>query len=533
MRVGVLDILALPSRRPLETAHRLVLTKQYASVTPQAVSVWCRQLGHQVFYATYYGIGDPGRQLPPDLDVVFIACYTQASPLAYALAKLYRRRGTRTIIGGPHAKSFPVDCLRFFDLVVKECDKNLIADILGGHCDPGSVISSSEPFADLPSVEERWPEIRASAFLWGRRRYFMTAVPLLASMGCPYRCSFCVDWDNPYRLLPLDRLAADLRYVSHKLPGNLIAFHDPNFAVKFDEVIEVLETVPPGSRPPYIMESSLSILRGARMNKLKDTNCVAIAPGVESWTDYSNKAGVGRMTGAEKVHQVAEHFRLLHANVAYLQGNLIFGLDTDAGEEPVALTREFMDRTPFVWPTINIPVPYGGTPFHDEYLASGRILKAMPFGFYFAPYLVITLKNYDPITYYEKLIELLGHASSLSMLKRRMRTTSRGDVRVVHWARSVHFREEIKEYRRIIGMLQSDSGFRAFHEGKSHALPQFYQKEYRAMVGPYSSLLSPAERTPDLSPLPPAFLLGQAQYSAYSAEKTVTLNSQVGSSFRG
>ena len=50
-----------------------MITKQYASVTPQAISVWCRRRGHETFYATYCGAGDPRRLLPRDLDVVFIA----------------------------------------------------------------------------------------------------------------------------------------------------------------------------------------------------------------------------------------------------------------------------------------------------------------------------------------------------------------------------------------------------------------------------------------------------------------------------
>ena len=53
----------------------------------------------------------------------------------------------------------------------------------------------------LPSVAERMPEIRRSAFLWnplrGRSRpYASTTIPLLASVGCPYRCDFCVDWSD-------------------------------------------------------------------------------------------------------------------------------------------------------------------------------------------------------------------------------------------------------------------------------------------------------------------------------------------------
>ncbi len=61
------------------------------------------RLGHETFYATYYGSGEPHRLLPGDLDVVFIASYTQASPIAYALGRLYGKAGTRTVIGGPHA----------------------------------------------------------------------------------------------------------------------------------------------------------------------------------------------------------------------------------------------------------------------------------------------------------------------------------------------------------------------------------------------------------------------------------------------
>ena len=92
MRVGILDVLALPSQGPADAVYHAVLTKQFASITPQAISVWCRRLGHEVFYAVYYGAGDAHRLLPPDLDVLFVSCYTQVSPIAYAVALLYAGR---------------------------------------------------------------------------------------------------------------------------------------------------------------------------------------------------------------------------------------------------------------------------------------------------------------------------------------------------------------------------------------------------------------------------------------------------------
>lgn len=502
MKVGILDILAPPARRPAEVGYQLLISKQYASITPQAISVWCRRLGHETHYATYYGLGDPHRKLPTDLDVVFISCYTQVSHFAYALAKLYRRAGVRTVIGGPHAKAFPVDCLRFFDLVVGECDAELVADILAGQFDPGTIISADRSFEEVPTVEERMPEIRRSAFFWGRTRLRLSAVPMLASMGCPYRCNFCIDWSSTYRPLPVERLAADLRYISRHTPGMLIVFHDPNFAVKFDQVFDTLEAQPPDERPPYIIESSLTVLRGARMHRLKETNCAMVAPGVESWTDYSNKAGVGRQSGEVKVDRVAAHFAELAENVPYLQANFIFGLDTDQGDEPVELTKRFMDRTPFAWPTINIPVPFGGTPLHDEMAAGGRILTSMPFNFYYAPYLVTTLKNYDPVTYYEKLADLYAHAASPEMLRRRLAASSHRAIGFVQRARTSGFRSDIASFHRILDMLRSDSRFLAFHEGRTSALPQFYQHTGDRMLGRYAELLTAADRTPDLTPAP-------------------------------
>jgi radical SAM superfamily enzyme YgiQ (UPF0313 family) len=502
MKVGIIDILAPPARKPAELAYRLLMTKQFASITPQAISVWCRRLGHETHYATYYGVGDPYRKLPNDLDVVFISCYTQVSHLAYALAKLYRRAGVRTVLGGPHAKAFPVDSLRFFDLVVGECDAELVADILAGQFDPGTRISSGRPFEDVPTVEERMPEIRRSAFFWKRGRLRLSAVPMLASMGCPYRCDFCIDWSSTYRPLSTEQLATDLRYISTNMPGMLIVFHDPNFAVKFDQVFDVLEAQPPDRRPPYIIESSLTVLRGDRPQRLKQTNCAMVAPGVESWTDYSNKAGMGRRGGVEKVDRVAEHFSQLAENVPYLQANFMFGLDTDEGDEPIELTKRFIDRTPFVWPTINIPVPFGGTPLHDALTADGRILSAMPFAFYYAPYLVTTIKNYDPVTYYEKLVELYAHAASPEMLRRRLDATTHRAIGYVQRARTGGFRADIASFRGILDLLRTDPQFLAFHENRTNTLPQFYRHAGDRMLGRYAELLTAADRTPDLTPAP-------------------------------
>src|SRR6185437_965094 len=207
----------------------------------------------------------------------------------------------------------------------------------------------------------------------------------------------------------------------------------------------------------------------------------------------------GRASGIEKVQRVSEHFHTLAENVPYLQANFIFGLDTDQGDAPIELTKLFMDRTPFVWPAINIPMPFGGTPLHGDLVSDGRVLASMPFAFYYAPYPVTIPRHYDPVTYYGKLLELFTHATSRSMLARRMRSTSSRKVQLIHWTRTAGTRATMGRYRQILQLLRTDAGFRAFHEGRTTALPEFYHHQYDRMLGRYAPLLSRTDRTPVLT----------------------------------
>ena len=500
MRISIIDLLSdtlLGGRAG--RLYGLYFRKQFMAITPQAVAAWCRSLGHEVHYATYWGQTDPLSLIPDEVDVVFVGSYTQSSALAYALAMAVKRRGALTVIGGPHARSFPSDCARFFDIVVKDCDKTLVDDILRRRFDPPAIVTSGRPLTEFPSVEERMPEIRAAAFHRGRP-VLTSVVPMLSSIGCPYTCGFCVDWNSQYVALPAERLHADLDYLSKHYPKMVIAFHDPNFAVRFDETMDVLARVPQGRRSRYIMESSLSILKGERMTRLSETNCGYIAPGIESWVDYSNKSGAVGRRGHEKLEKIAAQLEQLSHYVPGIQANFLFGCDSDEGEEPVELTKEFIRRLPQVWPTINIPSPFGGTPLYDELHRDGRILKAMPFALYYNPYLAITLKHYDTTTYYDHLIDMHEVLTSNAMLLRRLTTKAHPVVRFVHALRTVATRVELGDFRRIRAMLGADAQFRAFHEGRSDDLPSFYVRLLDKRLGRYAELLPPPALRPVLEP---------------------------------
>lgn len=499
MRIGIIElIMDTVSRNWVNSIYAAHFRRQFYGIVPQAVSVWCRELGHQVFYATYYGQKDPKNLLPNDLDVVFISAFTQASALAYALAKLYRREKTLTVIGGPHAKSFPEDSLRFFDIVVKECDKDLIDKILRKEFVPPAIVSTDQPLTDIPTVEERMPEIAKASFSRGKPT-LTSFVPILSSVGCPYHCDFCMDWNNKYISFPRERLETDLQFLSQNLPNTLIVYHDPNFAVRFDELMDVIETIPENRRNRYLMQTTLSNLKPSRLQRLRSTKCIFVAPGIESWMNYSNKAGVNRKTGQEKLEKVVRHFELLRQYFPDLQANFIFGSDADNGNTPVELTKEFIRRLPYVWPAMNIPTPFSGTPFFDQLYVENRIIKTLPLSFYYRPFLVIKLKNYSAVEFYEHLIDLYELITSTAMMGKRIFARSAPEIKVIYTVRALHLRQELAQLRRVRDMLVKDSEMRDFHEGRSNQLPEFYHQCFEKRLGRFAGLISRSDRIPVLS----------------------------------
>ena len=499
MRVGVLELISFtvpPEWRPQWAASHL--RRHLYSVMPQVVVAWARRLGHTVHYATYYGQADPLSLLPDDLDAVIISSATQASALAYALAKCYRHQRALTVLGGPHAKCFPADSRRFFDVVVDgPCDQELIGNILGGHVGPGSIVHAARRPTDFPTVEERLPDIKTASFTDGRPKG-LHAFALLGSVGCPYTCNFCTEWNTPYAPLAGDRLTADLRFIGKHYPKAVVAYHDPNFAVRFDQTMDAIEAAGPPF-PRYVMNCSLSVLQPKRLARLQRTDCVFVAPGVESWYDYGNKAAAGEKSGRDKLEYVVGKFREIRQHVSGLQANFLFGTDHDHGTEPADLTVEFIRRLPYLWPNVNTPTPYGGTPLFDQYLAEGRMLRQLPLAFYCAPYLATTLKHYDPPAYYRLLLGIHGAATSRRALLRRVGAANPVGIRLAHLSQTLSYRSQLREMRLVLSMLETDRQFRAFHDNRPVPLPEFYHRRFERRLGRYAGLLSRAERTPVLA----------------------------------
>jgi hypothetical protein len=403
------------------------------------------------------------------------------------------------VLAGPHARAYPTDCARHADIVVTDCDRQVVEDILAGHVDLGCIVKSARRLADLPMVEERRVEIRAAAFVGGRQRK-TTTISLVSSLGCPYACDFCSEWATPYHAFGTDRLARELDVIAERYPGALIAFHDPNFGVRFDQTLAAFERQGRPARNRFLMEASLSLLEPVRLSRLRAAGCVMVAPGIESFADYSSKSRTSRATGEAKYAAVSARIREIEAEIPTVQANLILGVDADAGDDPFALARRFIAEHPTVWTNINIPIPFGRTPFADRVISEGRLVSSLPFAFYTAPYLAMRPLHYGFDDYLARLSQVYADLVSPRLLARRMGRFPGMLAGGVVLARTAALRVEFAELQAFRKALRRDNDMRRFYGGQSARLPDFLRHRLLNRLGRYADAL-PDERGHDWAPL--------------------------------
>ncbi len=487
LRVGVLDLV---TKGPLTNLYGKIMNPNLASIMPQVVAIWCEQEGHDVTFVCYTGLENLVDDLPVDLDLLFIGAFTQSAQLAYAVSAMFRARGVVTVLGGPHARCYPEDAQRYFDYVLGFTDRAVISEVLEEAAPGrplGRQLSASRQPAELPSLRERWKYVESTL----HRAPAIKIVPMLGSLGCPYTCSFCIDSTVEYQPLGFEQLREDLAFLVEKVKRPIVGWHDPNFGVRFDDYMEAIESAVPPGRMRHIAESSLSLLSEKHLQRLRRNGFQAILPGIESWYDLGNKSKT-RRTGMEKVEQVAEHVNLILRYIPYIQTNFVLGLDGDMGPEPFELTKRFLDLAPGAFPGYSLLSAFGrAAPINLEYQRAGRVL---PFPFHFLNNnhaMNVKPKHYAWPEFYHRLVDLTRYSFSPRTILRRIPATEKMIPKWMNVVRAVSSEGwgRIRYHSDLRARLESDLPLRAFFEGETDVLPEFYVQRIRRDLGPFYQYL--------------------------------------------
>ncbi len=488
LKVGVIDLVC---KGPTHTLWGRIMHANLASIMPQVIATWCEDEGHEVKHVCYTGREDLDLEFTSGYDIIFISSFTQAALLAYALSNSFRKRGIVTVLGGPHARCYPDDARLYFDYVLGFTNKETIAEVLAER-EPqrheGRYLASGKQPHSLPGVKERWKFIESTL----AKAPLLKMVPMIGSMGCPYTCSFCIDSTVPYQPLDFQGMKEDLQFLLTKFKQPMIAWHDPNFGVRFEDNMEAIATAAPANSFRFIAESSLSILTEKHLKVFKENGFTALLPGVETWYELGGKSKTGQLRGQDKVAQVASHVNKILDNVPYVQTNFVLGLDSDSGSEPFELTKHFIDLSPGAFPGYSLLSAFGeAAPLNLGYQKEGRVL---PFPFHFLNnHLAMNVKpkNYEWVDFYDKVIDLTEYSFSPRAIYRRFKAIGNPTAKWMNVMRAISSEGygRIRFFKKVRQQLIEDRAFRSYFEGESTELPEFYTQKIKKDLGKWFELL--------------------------------------------
>jgi hypothetical protein len=481
LRVTVLDLV---SKGPSKALWHRLMIPNFASIMPQVIGVWCEELGHEARVVCYTGSEDLPATLA-DTDVVFITAFTHAAQFASAISNYARQRGIVTVLGGPHARSYPEDARQYFDYVLGFTDKTVVEDVLrerAPHRPLGRRISAKGQPAYLPGVRERWKFIQPTI----AKAPGIKIIPMIGSLGCPYTCSFCIDSTVDFQPMGYDQIREDLRFLLATVERPRVGWHDPNFGMRFDKTMDAIEEVVPPGRIDFAAESSLSLLSQAHLERFQRNGFKAILPGIESWYSCNDKSKSGRATGLDKVKQVSEHVNMILRYIPYLQANFVLGLDEDEGREPFELTKRFLDMTPGAFPGYSLLTTFGESAPLDLELQRQRRVLPVPFHFLNNNRATnVRAKNYSMTELYDHVIDLRRYSFSLRAVGRRLRANRGLLARGLNLVRATSSEGQgrIRYDVSLRRLLRTDSGVRRFLDGESNVLPPFFRNQIRRDLG--------------------------------------------------
>lgn len=296
-------------------------------------------------------------------DLVGISIYTRSAPRAYQIADEFRKRGTRVVLGGWHASALPEEAKCHADSVVigeaEETWPQLLKDLDNGTLNP---IYKQERPVD-PGI------IPPAKSIISSKRYSIGIIQ--ATRGCPYRCNFCAmtnrRYGRMYRLRPVENVLEEIR----ALPQKIIFFGDNSLTINTEYTKQLFKNMKELNKKFYCNGNVNGLNHDDELLKLaKEAGCKMWNIGFESVSQETINS-IGKRSN--KIEDYASTVRKIHDFGMVVNGNFIFGFDTDQ--------KNIFDRTleaVYDWGidlcSFLILTPLPGTPLFDRLDMEGNIL---------------------------------------------------------------------------------------------------------------------------------------------------------------
>lgn len=299
--------------------------------------------------------------LDSDADLVAISAQIMQYDRALTLAREFRRRGKKVVLGGYLPSMLPERLSGHFDAVVigegDEVWPRVLADAQAGTLAP--VYRPARP-VDLSQLPVPRYDLLS--------RWRLTAYPVQATRGCPFRCAFCSIarvFDGAYRKRPVELVVRDVEATRSRN----INFCDDNLCEDVKYAGQLFDALA-GAPIRWGTQTTINVARHPELlRKARAAGCRMMALGVET-LDMVNLEGVDKTF--HQVDEYAEGFRRLMDAGISPHALIIFGLPRD-DRDTFQRTVDYLERLRVPIAQFFLMMPYPGTPNGERLLKDGLV----------------------------------------------------------------------------------------------------------------------------------------------------------------
>lgn len=303
----------------------------------------------------------PWRPFP---QVVGLTVHLTFARRAFELARWFRDRGAKVVLGGLHVLSCPDECAPHADaLAVGEGVQvwpDILRDAAAGRLRSRYAGSFRRPYRDDPAPRRDLVP----------RGQFLTTTSLIATRGCHSRCGFCyLSTDGlhmPYQVRDPEQVAAEFAadgqpygvFVDNNLgsrPAYLLALC--RALRPLDKIWSAAVSIDVTDDPSVVREMALA-------------GCTGVFVGFES-LHPENIADAGKKS--PRPDDYARRVAVFHDHGIQVNGSFVLGFDHDR-PDVFARTADWIEANKLECATFHILTPYPGTPLFRQMQAEGRLL---------------------------------------------------------------------------------------------------------------------------------------------------------------
>ncbi len=300
----------------------------------------------------------------PFPQVVGITVHLTFAKRAFALARWYRERGAKVVLGGLHVISCPEECalhadalavgegVQVWGAILRDIDAGALRQVYRG--------DYSRPYRDDPAPRRDLLP-RAS---------FLTTTSLIATRGCHNRCGFCYlsteGLSMPYRMRDpqqvVDEFVADGQSYAVFIDNNLGS--RPEYLRRLCRALRPIERIWSAAVTIDVTDDA------ALVREMALAGCTGVFIGFESLTG-ANLSDARKKT--PRPEDYARRVRVLHDQGIQVNGSFVLGFDHD-GPDVFERTVAWIEAARLECATFHILTPYPGTPLFRQMKAERRLL---------------------------------------------------------------------------------------------------------------------------------------------------------------